>query len=110
MHFFLLVVRYGNSSTGPKPPDFCVIYIYNIFTVPELATSLEMSKEDFTNKFGVNKPEKVDKLASHCMMGGRAGKAAEALKDMGFVNAISYSGSFKDWKAKGGQIEGGGTS
>ena len=41
------------------------------------------------------------------MMGGRAGKAADALNELGFVNASSYSGSFKDWKAKGGPIEGG---
>ena len=41
------------------------------------------------------------------MMGGRAGKAADALKELGFVNTSSYSGSFKDWKAKGGPIEGG---
>ena len=78
--------------------------------MPDLATALDMNEEEFGEKFRVNKPDKTAKLASHCMMGGRAGKAVEALKTMGFVNAISYTGSFKDWKAKGGQIEGGSTS
>ena len=75
--------------------------------MPDLVAALEMSEEEFTKSFATNKPKNTDKVASHCMMGGRAGKAAEALKNMGFVNANSYVGSFKDWKAKGGEIEGG---
>ena len=78
-----------------------------IFLVPELTKAFEMSEEGFEQEFGITKPGKGDKIATHCIMGGRAGKAAEALKNMGFHNAISYAGSFKDWKAKGGPIEGG---
>ena len=39
------------------------------------------------------------------MMGGRAGKAAAALKEMGFAKVYNYKGSFKDWVAKGGAVE-----
>ena len=39
------------------------------------------------------------------MMGGRAGKAADALKEMGFPKTEVYKGSFKDWVAKGGTVE-----
>ena len=39
------------------------------------------------------------------MMGGRAGKAAAALKEMGYPKAEVYKGSFKDWVAKGGAVE-----
>ena len=77
------------------------------FAVPDLASTLELNDEEFKSKFGISKPQKDQKIGSHCMMGGRAGKAADALKELGFVNASSYSGSFKDWKAKGGPIEGG---
>ena len=44
-------------------------------------------------------------LVTHCMMGGRAGKAAAALKEMGFAKVYNYKGSFKDWVAKGGAVE-----
>ena len=82
-----------------------------MFSVPELSATLEANEEEFMTKFGISKPGKSDKVATHCMMGGRAGKAVEALKaELGFVNAVSYSGSFKDWKAKGGPIDGGNTS
>ena len=66
-----------------------------------------MNDTEFEAKFGVKKPDKADKISTHCMMGGRAGKAAEALKTMGYTNVISYAGSFKDWEAHGGKIEGG---
>ena len=79
----------------------------SFFSVPDLANTLELEEEEFKKKFGISKPQKNQIIGSHCMMGGRAGKAADALKEMGFVNAVSYSGSFKDWKAKGGPIEGG---
>ena len=75
--------------------------------MPELANSLELNEEEFKNKFSVPKPQKDQKIGSHCMMGGRAGKAADALKELGFTNVTCYTGSFKDWKAKGGEIEGG---
>ena len=75
--------------------------------LPKLRKAFEMCEECFKQEFGITKPGKQDKIATHCMMGGRAGKAAEALKNMGFHNAISYPGSFKDWKAKGGPVEGG---
>ena len=68
---------------------------------------MELDEEEFKKRFGLDKPKKDGKLSTHCMMGGRAGKAADALKELGFLNVICYSGSFKDWKAKGGQIEGG---
>ena len=72
---------------------------------------MELSEEEFRKKFVISKPQQSDKLATHCMMGGRAGKAAEVLKsELGFVNTVSYSGSFKDWKAKGGPIDGGNPS
>ena len=81
--------------------------IHVFISVPDLANTLELNEEDFKNKFGISKPQKDQKIGSHCMMGGRAGKAADALKELGFTNATSYTGSFKDWKAKGGPIEGG---
>ena len=39
------------------------------------------------------------------MMGGRAGKAAAALKEMGYPQVYNYKGSFKDWVARGGAVE-----
>ena len=78
--------------------------------MPELSDALELSEDKFTEKYGNNKPKPNDKIATHCMMGGRAGKAADALKQMGFCSAVRYSGSFKEWKSKGSSIEGGGDS
>ena len=37
-------------------------------------------------------------------MGGRAGKALDALKDAGFLNLQLYQGSYNDWTAQGGQV------
>ena len=82
-----------------------------IFSVPELASTLESSEQEFMRKFGISKPQKSDKLAISCRSGKRVVKAEETLKtELGFVNTVSYSGSFNDWKEKGGPIDGGNTS
>ena len=71
----------------------------------ELAEGMALSDDDFAKKFGFSKPSKSDPLVTHCMKGGRAGKAAEALQQLGYNNVQVYMGSFNDWKANGGPTE-----
>ena len=59
----------------------------------------------FEAKFGFPKPGADTVIVTHWMMGGRAGKAADALKEMGFPKTEVYKGSFKDWVANGGKVE-----
>ena len=59
----------------------------------------------FESKFGFAKPEKSSPLVTHCKMGGRAGRAADALKEMGFTDVQVYTGSMNDWKANGGPLD-----
>ena len=73
--------------------------------MPDLESALEMNEDEFKEKFGIHKPKHTDKIVTHCFVGGRARNSAETLRNKGFVNAHSYSGSFKDWKEKGGLIE-----
>ena len=62
------------------------------------------SQEELRSQLGVI-PTKETKIITHCMKGGRAKKASDALTSMGFTNTQCYSGSFTDWLAKGGQVE-----
>ena len=73
--------------------------------MPNLKSTLEMHEDEFKKQYGIYKPKKTDAVVTHCFVGGRAGKAAETLRNMGFINALSYNGSFKDWIAKGGKVE-----
>ncbi|MEQ6168583.1 rhodanese-like domain-containing protein [Ekhidna sp. MALMAid0563] len=41
----------------------------------------------------------------HCASGGRSAKAAKILKETGFERVYDYSGGFKEWSAKGLEIE-----
>lgn len=60
----------------------------------------------FESKYGFKKPDPAsDVVITHCMMGGRAGRAAKALNDFGYTKAEAYAGSMKDWKANGGPTE-----
>ena len=37
--------------------------------------------------------------------GGRAGKAKEVMKSIGYTSVQAYKGSFTDWKQNGGEVE-----
>ena len=56
-------------------------------------------------KVGCDKPSADARIVTHCIGGGRAGKAQALLAKHGFENAVSYPGSFSDWVKNGGQVE-----
>ena len=66
---------------------------------------LALSPADFEARSGFPLPAKSDAIVTHCKMGGRATKAANALKEAGFTNVEVYKGSFDDWKANNGPVE-----
>jgi rhodanese-related sulfurtransferase len=73
--------------------------------VPDLEATLEVKEDEFKEKFGICKPKQIELIVTHCFVGGRAQKAAEALRNKGFINTQSYPGSFKDWIAKEGKVK-----
>jgi len=50
-------------------------------------------------------PDKSTKLVLYCGGGFRSALAADALAKMGYTNAISLDGGWKDWQAVGMPIE-----
>lgn len=50
-------------------------------------------------------PDKSTKLVLYCGGGFRSALAADALAKMGYTNAISLDGGWKDWQAAGMPVE-----
>ena len=50
-------------------------------------------------------PDKSAKLVLYCGRGVRSALAADALAKMGYTNAISLDGGWKDWQAAGMPVE-----
>ena len=50
-------------------------------------------------------PDKSAKLVLYCGGGFRSALAADALAKMGYTNAISLDGGWKDWQAAGMPVE-----
>lgn len=88
---------------------FYVILIQSIIDllsiiVPTLEGALkELSDDEFKAKYGRDKPKEDQEVVFHCKMGGRAGRAAESAKNLGFKNVKNYKGSFNDWLEKEGK-------
>ena len=74
------------------------------FAVSDVEDAFKMDEAAFKSRFGFEKPAQDSPLVTHCKIGGRACKAGQALKDLGFSNVQVYSGSFNDWLAKGGDV------
>ena len=76
-----------------------------LLAVEELSDAFKLDGDAFKAKCGFAKPSPDAVIVTHCGKGGRATKAAAALKEMGFPKAEVYKGSFKDWVANGGKVE-----
>ncbi|KAG7176053.1 Thiosulfate sulfurtransferase/rhodanese-like domain-containing protein 3-like 3 [Homarus americanus] len=64
----------------------------------------DLDEKSFQEKYGFSKPSSDQSLVTHCMMGGRAKRAGDALIAKG-LQARVYVGSFNDWNAKGGKVD-----
>lgn len=58
-----------------------------------------MGEEEFNNKFGRHKPNKIQPLYFSCQAGIRASIAAATVKELGY-DARCYSGSWAEWSSK----------
>lgn len=70
----------------------------------EVEEALDLDDQSFKDKYGFPKPSPDQTLVTHCMKGGRARRAGDALAAKGLCVKV-YAGSFEDWSAKGGKID-----
>uniref|UniRef100_A0A336MZD6 CSON008174 protein n=1 Tax=Culicoides sonorensis TaxID=179676 RepID=A0A336MZD6_CULSO len=68
--------------------------------VADLETELNLSSDNFREKYGREKPSKTNEIMFHCSKGGRGQKACDAAIAMGFVNARNYKGGWNEWAEK----------
>lgn len=64
-----------------------------------LEETLKLSADEFKARFDRDKPENGTEIIFSCKLGGRAGKAAEVAKALGFENSRVYQGSWTEWAA-----------
>ncbi|XP_017103637.3 rhodanese domain-containing protein CG4456 [Drosophila bipectinata] len=68
-----------------------------------LEKALNLPEEEFTKAYGRDKPAKEAVVIFSCKAGGRAARAANSARTLGFVNAKAYSGSWTEWQEKQSQ-------
>ncbi|XP_068202707.1 rhodanese domain-containing protein CG4456-like isoform X2 [Palaemon carinicauda] len=72
--------------------------------LPDLDDALHLDDEEFSSKYGFDKPKEHDTVVVHCQKGSRARRAGDKLASSGMKVRV-YPGSFDDWKAKGGEVK-----
>ena len=84
------------SATGPLSAS--AVHL----PLPDLQEgALELSAEDFAQKFGFAKPHLTEEtLVFSCQSGMRAGVAAKVASAAGYTKVLVYSGSAKEWFAQ----------
>ncbi|XP_063700159.1 rhodanese domain-containing protein CG4456 isoform X2 [Culicoides brevitarsis] len=65
-------------------------------------TEFKLSADMFKQKYSRDKPTEDTEVIFSCLKGGRAQKAADAAKALGFKNARNYKGSWTEWAQKEG--------
>ncbi|KAM3931998.1 thiosulfate sulfurtransferase/rhodanese-like domain-containing protein 3 [Leptodactylus fuscus] len=63
----------------------------------DLLPALQMTPEDFAEKYEKKLPEKSSTLVFSCLAGIRSGKAVAVATSLGYSRVHNYSGGFEDW-------------
>ncbi|XP_060645285.1 rhodanese domain-containing protein CG4456 [Drosophila nasuta] len=71
--------------------------------MPDLENALNLSDADFESSYGRAKPSTDAVVIFSCKAGGRAARAANLAKTLGFTNAKPYPGSWTEWAQKEGK-------
>jgi len=82
-------------------------FIPGAVNIPLVKDELGFSLPDmeFEQRYGIKKPSTDTAIITHCKAGVRAAKFKEKLVGLGYTNVMVYSGSFDDWREKGGKID-----
>lgn len=70
----------------------------------QIAEAFQLPNSEFQKRYGIEKPSESDDFVISCRSGRRAANAFNKLVPLGYKNIQVYSGSFEDWKSKGGPI------
>lgn len=71
--------------------------------LPDLEKALNLPGEDFEKSYGRAKPPTDAVIIFSCKAGGRAARAANQAKSLGFANSKAYAGSWTEWEQKQGK-------
>lgn len=92
---FLIDVRNLDEvkATGQIPTS-------TVIPLPKVEEALRSTNDVFKKTYNREKPSQDAVIIFHCKMGGRAQKATELAKSLGFKNAKAYKGSWDEWAKK----------
>jgi len=63
----------------------------------DLYDALEMSGEEFIDKYGIPKPDEGENMIYYCMTGNRSGIARQLSVTKGYLKSKNYMGSMVEW-------------
>ncbi|XP_077577292.1 thiosulfate sulfurtransferase/rhodanese-like domain-containing protein 3 [Stigmatopora nigra] len=63
----------------------------------ELPTALQLSPEEFTEKYGSKMPQQVDNIVFTCRRGIRSKTAINIASELGYKDVQHYPGGWQDW-------------
>lgn len=114
LFFILMICSIDQTSAQSKVPTHIFdsliatnksIQLIDVRTPAEVATgtikgsqNIDYSSPDFIQKIG--ELDKSKPIAVYCALGGRSGKAALKLKELGFTQIYDLAGGLTEWKAK----------
>jgi len=69
----------------------------NNVPLPEIENALDLSPDEFQEKYNFPKFEKDDNLIFYCRTGGRSQMATSIVLSKGFTKCKNYAGSVWEW-------------
>ncbi|CAJ1006175.1 putative Rhodanese-like domain containing protein [Leishmania naiffi] len=66
----------------------------------QLESALQLTTDEFKEKYKAPKPETSDHVVTYCLRGMRAESAAALLRSSGYTHVDVYPGSWTEWSEK----------
>ncbi|XP_070172638.1 rhodanese domain-containing protein CG4456 [Polyergus mexicanus] len=82
------------NDTGKLPGSIHIPMndVQNIF--------LNLSEEEFEERYGKRRPSKDTKIIFSCQSGRRSGAVQETMQKLGYTRAFNYTGGWQEWEKK----------
>ncbi|XKL62280.1 hypothetical protein PGB90_002113 [Kerria lacca] len=64
----------------------------------EVESALQLSNDEFENKYSKNKPINTATIVFSCRLGKRSEMAMQTAIKLGYTNVLNYSGGWNDWE------------
>ena len=95
------VERVRELLDGPEPPALVDVRERNEWNQGHIPDAVLIPMAELESRIGEAAPDRARPVVLYCASGNRSARAARTLEELGYEDAVSVTGGFTEWAARG---------